>query len=436
MTASALDRRDLLRLLAGAGLVAAVPRRADADLPNATAPAPYAGPFLVTVHAGGGWDATHLCDPKPSAGPDDAEPINNFLPAAVQKVGPFSLGPTPGAVAFFQKHQARLIVYNGMDFATNGHDSGTRNAWSGTLVEGYPALAAMFAANKAPLQPLAFLSSGGYDHTANLIAPTRVGNVANLQRLVVPNVKDVNNPDRIFHAPWVWQKLQERRAKRLARRLQAAVLPQTKSALQQLQAARSGVTVLDQLVAKLPAKLDATNNPLKRQAEITAATFAAGLGAAASLTLGGFDTHANHDASHLPRLEMLLQGVDYLHGQLVAQGIADKTIIVVGSDFGRTPGYNAGKGKDHWSITSAMVLGPTTGPLAISGGRVVGASTDGHHARELDPTTLQPVADGKGVRLTPAALHRALREHLGLTGSEADLRFLLEAPKMPLLVKP
>ncbi len=98
MTASALDRRDLLRLLAGAGLVAAVPRRADADLPNATAPAPYAGPFLVTVHAGGGWDATHLCDPKPSAGPDDAEPINNFLPAL------------PGVAAIVASAQVSVIA--------------------------------------------------------------------------------------------------------------------------------------------------------------------------------------------------------------------------------------------------------------------------------------------------------------------------------------
>ena len=434
MSSDNFKRRDLLQLLAGAGLVAATPslvRAAPSASPSAAPP--YPGPFLVTVHAGGGWDPTNLCDPKGKKDAKEDKPINNFLLSDVQKVGPFSVAPTPGAVDFFKLHKDRLIVFNGVDTSTNGHDSGTRHVWSGNLVEGYPSLAALFAATVASKQPLAFLSSGGYDHTNGHIAPTRVGNVSALNRLTKPNVKDLNNPDRRFHDDWVWKRLLEVRAKRMKRQVEEVSLPASVVAMELLRDARLGVGVLNKLIEKMPKTLDKSSNPLKRQAEISAATFAAGLGASASLTLGGFDTHANHDATHKPRLTMLLDGVTYLYNQLKAQGIADKTLIVVSSDFGRTPGYNAGKGKDHWSITSAMVLGPTEGSFAIKGGRVVGTTTPAHHPIELDPKTLLPSDKKTGVRLTPGTLHLALRAHLGLSDTELEKRYLIKSPKLALL---
>ena len=34
----------------------------------------------------------------------------------------------------------------------------------------------------------------------------------------------------------------------------------------------------------------------------------------------------------------------------------DQIVVVVGSEFARTPGYNGGNGKDHWPITSMIVM--------------------------------------------------------------------------------
>ena len=430
MSHESLSRRELLQILAGAGLVAFTPRSSEA---SASSVAPYDGPLFILVHAGGGWDPTSLCDPKGVASKDEDKPINSFLKSEVKSVGPFQVGPVPGAVEFFQTHQKRLIVLNGIDTSTNGHDSGTRHMWSGNLVEGYPSIAAMVAATFAPKQPLAFLSGGGYDYTAGHIAPTRVGNVSALQRLTKPNAISMSDSKRIYHESWVWDRIVKLRNKRLQRRVAHKGLPASMQAMAMLRDARLGVDILDKLLEKMPAKLDASNNPLKKQSEIAAAAFAAGLGASASLSLGGFDTHANHDATHRPRLTMLLEGVSHLYKQLEAQKIADRAIIVVGSDFGRTPGFNAGNGKDHWSITSAMVLGPTTGKYAIKGGRVIGATTDGHHPLEVNPKTLAVVEAGKGERITPGAIHLALRAHLGLSGGELDKRYVIKAPAMPLL---
>ena len=46
-------------------------------------------------------------------------------------------------------------------------------------------------------------------------------------------------------------------------------------------------------------------------------------------------------------------------------------VVVVASDFGRTR-YNGDGGKDHWPITSMMMMG-----AGISGGRVIGQTDRG-----------------------------------------------------------
>ena len=85
-------------------------------------------------------------------------------------------------------------------------------------------------------------------------------------------------------------------------------------------------------------------------------------------------------------------------------GIADKVVVVVGSDFGRTPGYNDGNGKDHWSVTSMLFMGQ-----GIQGGRVVGASSDGHRAFGVDDA-LNVIPDEESEqKINPAHVHSAFR---------------------------
>jgi uncharacterized protein (DUF1501 family) len=85
-------------------------------------------------------------------------------------------------------------------------------------------------------------------------------------------------------------------------------------------------------------------------------------------------------------------------------------VVVVGSDFGRTPSYNAGNGKDHWSITSMLAFGK-----GIPGDRVVGATDEHFDPKTVDPKTLAP-SDG-GVRITPGHVQKALRRLAGIEAS-------------------
>src|SRR5690606_8508015 len=116
-------------------------------------------------------------------------------------------------------------------------------------------------------------------------------------------------------------------------------------------------------------------------------------------------THGNHDRDQVRQIAKLLAGDDYFMQQAEAAGIADKLTIVIGSDFARGPGYNGDNeyaGKDHWPVTSMMMMG-----AGIAGNRVVGATDDAQYGALVDPASL---AVGKGSRLTPESIHLALRK--------------------------
>nr|WP_256254037.1 DUF1501 domain-containing protein [Nannocystis exedens] len=165
-----------------------------------------------------------------------------------------------------------------------------------------------------------------------------------------------------------------------------------------------------------------------RQVQVALAAVRAGVTVAVDLELDGFDTHVDHDAEHVPLLAQLLAAVEFAGEEAERQGVADDLVIVVGSEFGRTPGYNGLRGKDHGPVTSVLALGK-----GIAGGRVVGATTERHAALPVDPTTLAVREDG--VRIEPKHIHQELRGLAGIAevcealyplgvGDGEDLRLL------------
>ncbi len=154
------------------------------------------------------------------------------------------------------------------------------------------------------------------------------------------------------------------------------------------------------------------NGNLRQQAQFTIAAFKAGVSITADLTQGGFDSHEDNDLEQTTNLNELTGGIDYLWEAAEAAGIADRLVVIVGSDFSRTPYYNSAQGKDHHPVGSFIVMEKGVSYT----NRVIDGSDEGQNAIKVDPQTLQP--SGFGTKMVTSHVHSALRDYLGLAGND------------------
>lgn len=412
-----MDRRDFMKLAGATGMMLASPLTATAQ-EEPTPDESYDGLLYIFVGGSGGWDPTSFCDPKGYITEDDDNPMNRSYAAAdIGKAGNIPYAPVGFYPEFVEKHYEKMLVINGIDTQTNGHDSGRRHVGAGKLQEGFPAFGALVAAEYGQGLPMAFITNGFYDDTAGTVARTRVGNLNAFERIALPNRSDTNREDRLYHTDATLARIQEAQKSRLLALRGVNKLPKVEQSMGTLHVARTSDNVLGRLLEYLPD--NGPNDNLQRQAQLAIAAYKAGAAVSAVLSTGGFDTHGNHDNNHIPRLNTLWRGVDYIWEEAERQGVADKVVVIVGSDFGRTPGYNGNNGKDHWSVTSMIVMGG-----GIRGNRVIGESTARHSLKSIDPVTLQPSENG--IRIQPGHVHWSLRRLAGLETSRLNQLYQLD----------
>ncbi|MEC9408335.1 MAG: DUF1501 domain-containing protein [Pseudomonadota bacterium] len=432
-----MNRRDLLQLMASAGLATVAPLGSTARAQSAPSR------HFVFVNAGGGWDPTSLCDPKGHAERADGRgPVNHYRADDIGRVGGTGIryapfpdpelatstlrddNPINSFDAFFQEVGPELLVINGIDTETNNHDTGSRTVWSGSDAQNQPALAALIAQAQAPESPLAFVSNGGYDYANGHIAPTRLSGTSVFRELSYPNRSNtsgdanLDNEQTYMLPDAVDAAIARARADRMATLAQQSGLPMRRAAANALFTVQGGDGSLSRLIDYLPGEV---SNGLRGQAELAVAAFQAQVAVCANLTTGGFDTHGNHDRDATYRMAVLIDGVHHLWRSIRDAGIADRTTVFVGSDFGRTPFYNDGQGKDHWNATSLMAFG-----AGVAGGRVVGGTDADFSEQRIDPTTLQPTDEG-GLRLRFAHVHRAARRLAGVADNSIVRAYPLDA---------
>lgn len=122
-----------------------------------------------------------------------------------------------------------------------------------------------------------------------------------------------------------------------------------------------------------------------------------------NLGIGGFDTHSNQSASLETTLTTLDRHLGVMIDELRRSGDLDTTLIVLHSDFGRTPRINRSNGRDHWPVGGAMIVGG-----GLAGGRAVGATDENLNALSVDATTGE-VASG-GTQLNPTHIGGSILE--------------------------
>jgi hypothetical protein len=103
-----------------------------------------------------------------------------------------------------------------------------------------------------------------------------------------------------------------------------------------------------------------------------------------TVTFGAWDTHAYHYRSieqQMPDFDRAFAG---LISDLDRRGLLDSTLVVVNSEFGRTPKVNAGGGRDHWPRVFSIVLAGG----GVKHGQAFGSS---------DPLAAEPASSPLGV---------------------------------------
>lgn len=100
-----------------------------------------------------------------------------------------------------------------------------------------------------------------------------------------------------------------------------------------------------------------------------------------TLTYGGWDMHTGISAGMKGQLPAFDQGLAAMIRDLDRTGLLKTTLIMVSSEFGRTPKINATAGRDHWpKVFSVMLAGG-----GIKGGVIHGESNSTASEPESDP---------------------------------------------------
>ena len=94
--------------------------------------------------------------------------------------------------------------------------------------------------------------------------------------------------------------------------------------------------------------------------------------------LGGWDTHDDNFDRVADQAAVLDRGLSTLLSDLQARGMLDETLVVLATEFGRTPTINGNQGRDHYPKAFSGVLagggirgGQVHGQTSENGGQVV-----------------------------------------------------------------
>jgi len=393
--------------------------------------------FWVQLHATGGWDQMLFCDPKfgPRTTSNGGFHATSQLATAgaIPYVDAFSMtDPTVRPVGpFFTQFADALTVINGIDVGSNNHDVGTRYSMSGSLLEGFPIFAAQVAGalGRGRVMPLVDIS--GYDESGGLTAPVRldyrgVPEIVALQDVNKPSAGEYlhNQPTvtaQSLASPQVHARVRTLALSRAQRLQQNKRLPGWQKGLGAWRDALTASPELSRL--GIPNISSSALDNTRALVTMGLRAFKDGLATSMNVAAGGpnLDSHGIADVDHLAELALVFEVAR--HVLVTADAQAVPAVVVMTSDFGRTP-VRETAGSGHWPIASTL-LAQSQAARALNlfpSGRVIGGTTGDPagpnslatvlRARKIHPTT--HAFDDTGITLTPTHVMAALRQVAGI----------------------
>ncbi len=105
------------------------------------------------------------------------------------------------------------------------------------------------------------------------------------------------------------------------------------------------------------------------------------------VTLSGWDAHVNNHEIHRARVKELDPAFAALLRDLRRRDLLERTIVLCGGEFGRTPKVNLAGGRDHWTNGFSLALAGG----GIRGGHVIGETDPEGVNGPAKPTTIEDI---------------------------------------------
>ena len=265
-----------------------------------------------------------------------------------------------------------LSIVRSINLKTNDHGVGRKIMERGRRQEGYPYIGAVaakyFSPPASPLPGYIHISSRGLtDATDAFLGP----------RYAQLRLEGVKPPENISRLPDISSASFRRRNlfrlrlnRRLGNRGQRSVTDLYNGSFEQAQLLMSRQSLFDG---------QAQARDLQRYGEHFFARnciFARNLleqgATCVKVTHHGYDSHAENFNFHLEQLGEFDRPFATLLDDLHQRGMLESTLVVVMSEFGRTPKINRNYGRDHWGASLSVALGGA----GIKPGMVIGKTND------------------------------------------------------------
>jgi hypothetical protein len=376
-------------------------------------PAIAAGQFppqrrLVWINMSGGWDILEVTDPKPSS-TSGIDMMYDWGSAQTLAGGSEKIGRWLTNTAAMGQD---VLVVRGLNMGTTSHEAGAVYMDTGVLsnsgnvnAASIPSIVASESTATIPIIQL----NGGMDPKIDrgLLSPVSVVRAQNLNlyRSMYPDTADALD-QKLLILNYLNSSIERAKARTGDYdRLKAVASAQSKIQTQFSDNVGSKLALTNEDRSPFTVNAPTTlNNGMRDAFALSLKLLKNNLVTCLNLGVGGFDTHAGQERAMQP----IVQNFDYLLARFVAELKAanqlDNTLIVLYSDFGRTPKVNNNNGRDHWPVGGALMIGG-----GILGGRVVGATDDNLRALSINKET--GVAESGGsFTLSPSNLGGAVLE--------------------------
>lgn len=151
-------------------------------------------------------------------------------------------------------------------------------------------------------------------------------------------------------------------------------------------------------------------------------TLKSGLCPYVTVSFGNFDTHDSQITRQLPTLQAFASAFNVLINDLRSTSdpndstltLADTTTIVIGSEFSRTPKFNADSGTDHWPVASMIIMGK-----GVRDNTVIGATDDSAMAMGWTSSGASSLESSNA--LLPEHIFAALLRNFGFDSAAATI---------------